>query len=260
MILQSPGEIFLHIGPLTIRWYGFLIAIAFLVCLVIGGNIARDRYKSSELSVDELSDFAIMLIVFGLVGARLWFVILNYEYFLEHPSEILQIWLGGQSIQGAIVGAFLGTLAFEYFSASEEKKANFMNLYLRKLSIAAIVVPLGQAIGRWGNFFNEEAYGSITDLPLKLYISHTGLYHHPTFLYESVLNLIIFFILLKISKSLSPVKIIASYLCMYSLIRLVIEQVRVDSLYIGSIKAATLVSLVMLILGSYLFFRDRNKA
>ncbi len=242
MVFASPGEILLAIGPLTIRWYGLMTAFAFLVCLYVASKIAESRHKNIE--ANDLSNFAIVAIITGLIGARTWFVLLNADYFLDHPLESFQIWLGGQSIQGALIGAILGTMIFEFNS----KKKDWLNSYIEKLALISIVVPLGQAIGRWGNFFNEEAFGKITNLPWKLYISHTGTYHHPTFLYESLANLVIFFILFNLSKKLKPMQVFLSYIAMYSALRLLIEPLRTDSLMIGNFAAASVTSLVLLML------------
>lgn len=250
---QSPGQVFLEFGPFTLRYYGLCIALAFLTCLFVASKIAKKRYP--EIDEDDLANFGIMAILGGLVGARTWFVLLNIDYFWQHPLESYQIWLGGQSIQGGILGAFVATLLFSFFT---KKNSDWLDNHWQKLALIAMVTPIGQAIGRWGNFFNAEAFGSVTDLPWKLYIAETANFHHPTFLYESLGNLVIFLILYKLSSKLKTLDLLASYLFSYSALRLLIEPMRTDSLYIGSIKAATLISLLMLLLSIAVFVASRR--
>lgn len=247
MQFQSPGEVLLSLGPVTVRWYGFLTALAFLACLSAAYKIAKSRKLGIE--EEEVSNFAIITIVGGLIGARLWFVLLNLSYFLDNPMQVFQIWLGGQSIQGGLLGAAVALFLYELY----KKPKNLWQSYLNKLSLAAIVTPLGQAIGRWGNFFNEEAFGSVTDLPWKLYISHTQQFHHPTFLYESIWNLLVFLILLQVSKFFKPAQVIAAFLFLYSIARIVLEHLRTDSLYIGDFKAATLISIITIVISALVF-------
>ncbi len=252
MQFASPGPIILELGPLTLRWYGLLYAVAFFVVI----TIAEKYLKPKDVSSDELSNFAIIALVSGLVGARLWYVLLNYQYFLLHLDETYQIWLGGQSIQGGMLGAWLGTLLLD--------RKN----YLAKLATLITVIPLAQAIGRWGNFFNEEAYGSVTDLPWKLYISHTGSYHHPTFLYESLWNLLVFVVLFSLyrkfnaevgSSRQSNLILIGLYFLLYSIGRFFIEMLRTDSLYIGPLPAASLMSVIGMLVGLIIIVIARSE-
>ena len=184
-----------------------------------------------------MSNYAVVVLIASLVGARLWFVALNWDYFSSNPLEIPQIWLGGQSIQGGMLGSVIATFLF------------YRKQSLDLLALMTSAVPLGQAIGRWGNFFNEEAFGSVTSLPWGLYISHTGKYHHPTFLYESLWNLLVFtaMIFLNQKTQISSKKIIAFYLLFYSIGRLIIESIRVDSLLIVGIPAASLISVFLIV-------------
>lgn len=235
MMFQSPGAILIELGPLVIRWYGLLYAFGFLVAL----EVAAKYLCPPNITKDQLSNFFIGILLWGLVGARLWYVILNADYYWMNPIEIPQIWLGGQSIQGGIIGGALGTWVFD------------RNNYLIKLSIAATVVPLAQAIARWGNFFNEEAYGSVTNLPWGLYVSHTQQFHHPCFLYESIWNLVSFAILMVSFQSSNPLKRIAKYLLLYSIGRLLIEQLRLDQILVmgGMMSAGTLMAIVGIVVG-----------
>ncbi|NQY79616.1 MAG: prolipoprotein diacylglyceryl transferase [Candidatus Caenarcaniphilales bacterium] len=241
--LSSPGPVALDLGFTQIRWYGLMTAIACLTAFYLAEKVLKER--DENFSYEEFSNFALVGIITGLIGARAWFVILNFSYFWENPLESFQIWLGGQSIQGAIVGAALGT--WLYYKAFQEKK--YPGTYSLQLASIALVTPIGQAIGRWGNFFNEEAFGSVTTMPWGLYISHTGQYHHPTFLYEMIWNLLVFFFLRKFHLKLSNIQCVGAYISLYSLGRFLIEPIRTDSLYIGPIKAATLIAILGIISG-----------
>jgi phosphatidylglycerol:prolipoprotein diacylglycerol transferase len=281
---KSPGSILLNIGPLTIRWYGLMTALGFLAALYIARKLAQREDSSGKLA-DQIDNFMIVALMSGLVGARLWFVFLNSHYFSAHPLEIPQIWLGGQSIQGGMMGTVIGTFIYEVCCRSKPVDAtvlddlaqnhqtqNLWESYLNKLALIVTVIPLGQAIGRWGNFFNEEAFGTVTNLPWGLYISHTGKIHHPTFLYESLGDLVIFFIMLKLyARTHSGTKfsqkqagagfrlcyhqVIGVYLILYSCLRLAVESIRTDSLMLAGMPAATQMSYIAIAIGLILLIR-----
>lgn len=255
-MFASPGPIIMQLGPLTIRWYGLLTAISFLIALYMMRKLLLHKqeqigpsYSLIGFDDDMLSNYAITILVSALVGARLWFVLLNFDYFVNNPVEIPQIWLGGQSIQGGITGAALATVIL------------YRKYTWDLLALLASVVPLGQAIGRWGNFFNEEAFGSVTELPWKLYISHTGLYHHPTFLYESLWNLMVFGMMMFINYRLNwtAPRIIGSYLVLYSAGRLMIEALRMDSLLLFGMPAASVISVITIVIGIYLIKKPGSR-
>lgn len=272
---SSPGPILFDFGVTQVRWYGLMTAIGCLAAIYTGSSVLKERALKNNLSIsfDDFSNFALVAVITGIIGARAWFVLLNISYFWEHPLESYQIWLGGQSIQGGLIGGIFGTWVYSYFF-QKSKRNSELNLsenaengtrhrsqpsyYSLQLSALAITAPLGQAIGRWGNFFNEEAFGSVTSLPWALYISHTGKYHHPTFLYEMTWNLISFSILLNTHKKLENRQCIGLYFILYSLGRVFIEQLRTDSLYIGPVKAASLISILGIILGLGLFWQKRK--
>ena len=274
---SSPGPILFDFGVAQIRWYGLMTALGCLTAIYAGSKVLKERALKNNLSVsfDDFSNFALVAVVTGIIGARAWFVLLNIGYFWEHPLESYQIWLGGQSIQGGLIGGILGTWVYSYFfqnlkANSENKNAEIGRdenaeigvplhaHYSLQLSALAVTAPLGQAIGRWGNFFNEEAFGSVTSLPWALYISHTGKYHHPTFLYEMIWNLISFSILINTHKKLENKQCIGLYFILYSLGRVFIEQLRTDSLYIGPVKAASLISALGIALGLGLLWQKRK--
>jgi phosphatidylglycerol:prolipoprotein diacylglycerol transferase len=277
---SSPGPILFDFGVTQVRWYGLMTALGCLTAIYTGASVLKERALKNNISVsfDDFSNFALVAVVTGIIGARAWFVLLNISYFWEHPLESYQIWLGGQSIQGGLIGGILGTWVYSYFfqrskknnpednentkiedgEQSENVAVSQASYYSLQLSALAITAPLGQAIGRWGNFFNEEAFGSVTSLPWALYISHTGKYHHPTFLYEMIWNLLSFGILINTHKKLENKQCIGLYFILYSLGRIFIEQLRTDSLYIGPIKAASLISALGIALGLALLWQKRK--
>ena len=248
---QSPGPILWEFGNITFRWYGFLIASAVL----IGVTISQYLGKYRDFDPDLISDLVIWLVIGAIPCARIYYVIFQWQEYSQRPEDIIAIWQGGIAIHGAIIGGVIAGLLFA--------KLNRLSFW----SIADIVAPsliLGQAIGRWGNFFNSEAFGRPTDLPWKLYIP---LYHrpldyvnyeffHPTFLYESLWNIGIFAILislfffgLKYKEQFKKGTIFCVYLIGYSLGRVWIEGFRTDSLMLGDIRVAQLISLGLISIG-----------
>jgi phosphatidylglycerol:prolipoprotein diacylglycerol transferase len=153
----SPGPILFELGPFIVRWYGLLIASAVL----IGVSLSQDLAKRRNVNPDLLGDLAIWLVLSAIPAARLYYVLFEWEQYSKRPDQIIAIWNGGIAIHGAIIGGTLAALIF-----ARLKKVSIWQL-------ADLVVPsliLGQAIGRWGNFFNSEAFGRPTNLPWKLYI------------------------------------------------------------------------------------------
>ena len=247
----SPGPILIELGPLTIRWYGLLIASAVLIGVSLSQYLAKRRNVDPNL----LGDLAIWLVIAAIPSARLYYVLFEWKQYSQHPDQIIAIWNGGIAIHGAILG---GTLAAIIFAR------------IQKISVwqlADLVAPsliLGQAIGRWGNFFNSEAFGDPTDLPWKLYIPidrrplnfSNYEYFHPTFLYESLWNLMVFGLLMTLFfrglKGRPRIKVgtlALVYMVAYSCGRVWIEGLRTDSLMIGSLRMAQIVSLTAIALG-----------
>lgn len=244
--LKSPGPILFEWGPIALRWYGFLIASAVLIGVTLSANLAKRR----GLNPDVIGDLAIWLVVAAIPCARLYYVAFEWKNYAQHPAEIFAVWHGGIAIHGAVLGGIAAALLFARLN-----KVPFWQL-------ADVVAPsliLGQAIGRWGNFFNSEAFGRPTDLPWKVYIplaqrpaGYTQFeYFHPTFLYESLWDLGVFVLLISLFfwglKSKSRLKlgtIFLVYWVAYSLGRFWIEGLRTDSLMLGPLRIAQVVSLV----------------
>ncbi|MEY2858545.1 MAG: hypothetical protein RLZZ74_2858 [Cyanobacteriota bacterium] len=249
---QSPGPIIFELGPIALRWYGLLIATAVLVGVTLSQYLAKARRVDPEL----LGDLAIWLVIGAIPGARIYYVLFQWQEYAQRPWwHMLAVWEGGIAIHGAIIGGTIATIIF-----ARLKRVSVWQL----LDLVAPSVILGQAIGRWGNFFNSEAFGKPTDLPWKLFIApqyrpltlKNYEFFHPTFLYESLWNLGIFALLLGLffwgltkANRLKTGAIAGVYLIGYSLGRVWIEWLRTDSLMIGPLKMAQIVSLSAIALG-----------
>lgn len=251
LTFASPGPILVEIGPLTIRWYGFLIATAVLIGVSLSQFLAKRRNVNPEL----MGDLILWLVVGAIPFARLYYVLFQWQNYADNPGQIFAIWRGGIAIHGAIIGGAIATLIF-----ARLKRIAFWQL-------ADLVAPsliLGQAIGRWGNFFNSEAFGRPTNLPWRLYIPPESRpfqylneqYFHPTFLYESLWNLGLFALLLFLffrdlqgKPRLKIGTLFLVYMVVYSCGRFWIEGLRLDSLMFGPLRMAQFVSLTGIILG-----------
>ena len=242
----------LDLGIIQIYWYSIFIFLGILV----GSMIIYSESNKKGIDKEFVVNLAFNTIIFGIIGARLYYVLFNLNYYKENIIEILEIWNGGLAIHGGIL---FGIICLIYNC----KKKNVS--ILKMLDIAVVGVIIGQAIGRWGNFFNSEAYGAVTTLEhlqnmhipefvIKgMYI--LGEYRTPTFLYESILCLIGFIALLVIRriKYIKVGQISGLYFMYYSVIRFIIEGTRADSLMLGSIKAARLASIILFIVGLIMF-------
>jgi len=258
-------EIF-HIGALSIRWYSVLILAGILIAIFM----ANKESKKFKLPEDFIFDLAFIVVICGILGARIYYVLFNLtgpDGYLANPLEIVKIWHGGLAIHGSIIGGLIALIIYC-------KK--------HKISIARttdFIVPgllIAQALGRWGNFFNSEAYGPSTTLAnlqslhIPTFIINgmniKGIYYHPTFFYESIWCLIGFIIILLIRKFYRYLKkgqLTCFYLMWYSVGRLFIEYLRTDSLMLGKFKVAQLVSIAMFLFGLiyfiYLCFNKLSK-
>lgn len=244
-------------GIFQIKWYSFFILIA----LIVGGFLFYKEATKKGLSKDDIIDILFYGVLIGILGARIYYVLFNLDYYLKSPLEIFMIWNGGLAIHGGLIA----TLLFLIFYC-KKKKINILLL----LDIIVVSVIIAQAIGRWGNFFNGEAYGRIISLS-KLESMHlpkfiingmyiNGSYREPTFLYESILNIIGFIILLVIRKlkNIKTGTLTSIYLIWYGIVRVIIESFRSDSLMLGPIKVAQLVSIIFIISGIILLFKIKK--
>ena len=256
--MASPGAIAFQIGPIVVRWYGILMAVSIVVGLWLGHREARRQ----GLPADDLISVGQWSILAGLVGARIYEVIFNWDYYGQYPAKIIAVWEGGLAMHGGlIVGPLVGVLLASRWHVP----------VLRGLDVCGPCMVIGQAIGRWGNFFNEEAFGRPTNLPWKLYISPShrppGLtqyeYFHPTFLYESLWDLGVFFVLVLVLRRRvadRPGALFFAYIGLYSVGRFLIESLRLDSFWVGSVRVPQAASLVGILIALIGVFWTRRRA
>lgn len=251
------SRVALDLGFIQIYWY----SICILLGILVAGTIIIRESRKQNINEDFIVNVIFYTIICGIIGARLYYVVFNLDYYLQYPLEILEVWNGGMAIHGGVIAGGL----FIYYYA-RKYKVNFFKL----LDISVVGLIIGQAIGRWGNFFNGEAYGGITTLAhLKemmvpdfiidgMYIQ--GVYHQPTFLYESIWCLAGFILLLIVRrfKYIKNGQVTGVYLIWYSIGRFFIEGMRTDSLMLGSLKMAQLVSIVGIVLGIFIIIYCRK--
>ena len=244
------------IGPLTINFYGLIIAIGLMLAVVYGCK----RAKQFGMSVDDLTDGVLFIVPFAIICARLYYCIFSWKDYVDDPISILYIWKGGLAIYGGVIGAGIGIVVF---SLVKKIKVGAV------LDITSLGFLIGQSIGRWGNFFNREAFGAETDSFLRMGLTHkiTGqiTYYHPTFLYESVWNAAGFVLLHFLSKKRKfDGQIVLGYLAWYGLGRTFIEGLRLDSLYWGDFRVSQLLAACTCFIGVALLmvnaFRDHDPA
>lgn len=289
-MFASPGEIAFSIGSFHVYYYGIIMAIALTTGVFFSAFVAKKFYP--ELNSEIVFNIAPIVIICAILVARIYYCLLNFSYYAQNPIEILSIRHGGLSIHGAILGGLIGGVIY-----AKKHKLPILKL----CDIFAYGLILGQAIGRWGNFFNSEAFGRPTQSFLKLYIPiykrpleyMQYSYFHPTFLYESILDVCIFLILFfvvrgviarrwlsaeqKVSTTL-PNKTIEyrfvrgksranpdgivffTYLILYSIARILIEQIRIDSiLNVFGIPIAQIVSAIIILVSITAIFVIRLK-
>ena len=251
------------IGSIEVYWYGLLIAAA----LVLSVILAVKQAKSLKFPEGLVYDTILMIIPCAIIGARAYFVACNWDYYGKNLKAIFDLRSGGLAIYGGVILVFIGGIVM-----CRVRKIPFMEL----ADYCVVYLPLGQAIGRWGNFFNQECFGTNTTLPWGMTSSTVEAYLksscptlvatmpvHPTFLYESLADLAIFFILMYIRKhSKIPFETSCAYFALYGTARFFIEGMRTDSLYIGNtgIRTSQLLSLILIIAALlYIAYARANK-
>lgn len=234
-----------QVGPFEVHWYGILIGIGVLVAFILA---MREGHRQG-FDPDLFYDLIIWGVPAGIIGARLYYVIFEWSVFAVEPIRILYVWEGGLAIHGALIGGVIAG-----FFVTRHYKVNFWSI----ADIAGPSFAIAQAIGRWGNFVNQEAYGYETNLPWAMYID--GAYRHPAFLYESLWNIMVFGVLLWLrrQKFVKTGEVFIGYLALYSVGRFIVEGVRTDSLMLGSFRVAQLIS-VALFISSLLFMYYRRR-
>lgn len=253
------NPVIFNIGNFELRWYSVLIAIAVIIGYVLIINESR-RFKIKK---EFMFNMMFWTLIFAIIGARLYYVVFNLEYYRTNILEIFQIWKGGLAIHGALL---FGAITIIIYCKKYEVRVG---------KILDIIVPallLGQAIGRWGNFFNSEAYGSIVSYQQLVNIKIipqfiidnmfiNGSYHLPMFYFESLWCLLGFFLslFLRRRKYIKDGQLVAFYMMWYSVARFVIETFRTDALLFNGIRVARVVSVLMFIIGLIIQFIQSRK-
>ena len=251
------NPVLFDLGFIQIKWYSVLVLSAF----IIGYFLVINRSKKMNMPITKITDFCFYLVIVAILGARLYYCLfyvndLGVNPYFSNPVDMLKVWEGGLAIHGGMIASFIFLVFY-----SRKKELDILKL----LDILAPAVALGQCIGRWGNFFNSEAFGSETTLEtLKgLHIPKfiidgmhiNGSYYHPTFLYESIGCLIIFIILICIRNRVKDGQTIGVYFILYGIIRFFIESLRTDSLLFFNLKIAQIISVILILAGLYFFIR-----
>lgn len=256
------NPVMINLGYINITWYAFLIVFSLFIglCIVVKNQRIKEITNKNN---DLIYDYFFYLIIFAFLGARTWYVIFNFKYYVANLVEIPLVWQGGLAIHGGLLGGLIYTYYF-----CKKNKVNL--LVLTDAMIPALMI--GQSIGRFGNFVNQEAYGPQTTLTFLQSTLHlpkfiiegmniNGVYYHPTFLYESIGNIIGLLILLILYKlGFKKIGIATGfYLIWYGVLRALIEQMRLDALYFGPIRIAQFTSFIMVILGLMLIIWINKK-
>lgn len=246
------NNILFDFGPIKIYWYSLLI----LTGIIIGYNLALKEAKRIGLSTSYMSDLCFYTIIFSIIGARVYYVIFKFSDYKNNLLDIFKVWEGGLAIYGGVIA---GIIFIIYYARKKEKSI------IKTMDILAPSLILGQAIGRWGNFFNQEAHGVATtyaklkDMHIPEFIINNmnigGIYYTPTFLYESIWCLLGFIVLLiaRKFKYLKVGQLTSIYLMWYSIGRFLIEASRTDSLMLGGFKVAQLISVLLFLIGLFAF-------
>ena len=254
----SVDPVAFRIGGLEVRWYGLIIVTA--IILALGYCFMRAKYE--EIRSEDLIDMAIFAIIFSVIGARLYYVLMtlgDYDSFLD----VISIWNGGIAIYGAIIAG-----AITIYVVCRVKKISF----LKAFDMASPALMMAQAIGRWGNFFNGEAYGQVIPEDSPFYFIRMGItpneipgsygmaYVHPTFLYESLWNLVGFIIINALYKKKKfDGQVFLMYITWYGFGRMFIEALRIDSLYVGVFRISQVLAFVCFVAGSIILIYKLSK-
>ena len=255
--IQPLNPIFLDIGPFTIYWYGAIIGIG----VILGYFLASREAIKRGMPKDTIADLLLYAIPIAIISARIYYVIFRWEQYADDPIRVFYIWEGGIAIHGAIIGGFVTAYIF-----AKKKNLPFWQL----ADVLAPSLLLGQAVGRWGNFMNQEVYGGpvtrefLEGLMLPEFIINqmyiNGTYYHPTFLYESIWNIVGVVILLYLRRlNLRQGEIFLSYLIWYSIGRFALEAVRLDYLLIAGVLKTAQVMSIILVVGSIIMWIYRRK-
>jgi len=244
--LTPMNPIALQLGPISVHWYGIIIGLG----AMLGLYLATQECKKRGISPDILVDLVLFALPIAIISARIYYVLFEWSYYKNHLIQIPAIWNGGIAIHGGLIGAVLTAIIF-----TRKRKISFWKL----ADITAPSILLGQAIGRWGNFMNQEAHGGpvsrafLENLHLPTFIINqmniNGTYYHPTFLYESLWSLVGVALLISLRNiNLRRGEMFLTYLIWYSIGRFFIEGMRTDSLMLTShLRIAQVISIVIIV-------------
>jgi phosphatidylglycerol---prolipoprotein diacylglyceryl transferase len=256
--IQPIDPIAVSLGPIQIHWYGVIIGVGIALALFLAMREGERR----GLHKDIFPDLMLWAIPIAIISARIYYVAFEWDYYSQNPGDIIKIWNGGIAIHGALIGSVITAIVF-----SRKKNISFWKL----ADIAAPSIILGQAIGRWGNFINQEAHGGevtrsfLEGLFLPEFIINQmyidGVYYHPTFLYESIWNIVGFVLLMSLRRvNLRQGEIFLSYVIWYSIGRFFVEGMRTDSLMLTeSLRIAQTISIALIVLAVGLIVYRRVK-
>lgn len=245
----------IELGPISLRWYAIFIVSG----LILAVFLAMKEAPKKRIKSDDVLDFILIAFPLAILGARLYYVIFEWSYYAQHPLEIFAVWNGGIAIYGGLIMGVLVLLVFSYY-----RLINAFDF----LDIAVPGVMLAQSIGRWGNFVNQEAYGKVVSnldyLPdfIKNQMFINGSYRVPTFLYESIWNLVGFAIIMisrRIPNFLKEGEATFFYLIWYGIGRFVIEGLRTDSLMLGDLRVSQWLSAILILIGVIMIVLRRSK-
>ncbi len=242
---MGPDPVAFTVLGLEIKWYGVMIASGMLIAMLI----VYFRAPRHKIDPERMIDLCLIVIPLSVIGARLYYVLSNWSYYSGDFYKIIAIRSGGLAIHGGlIVGILVGAFLARRWQI---RPLNLFDLYMP-------AVALAQSLGRWGNYFNQEAYGIPTDLPWAINVN--GVMVHPTFLYESIWCFLLFLVLSYIDRHrLFEGQVFLLYGILYSFERFFVEWLRIDSLMIGPFRTAQVVSLIVFITFSFLYFYMRKK-
>ncbi len=243
--IQPLNPIAFSLGPIEVHWYGIIIGCGLALALFL----AIREEKRRGLPKDTFADLMLWAIPIAIISARIYYVAFEWDYYQNHPGDIIKIWNGGIAIHGALIGSVI--TAYVY---CKTRGISFWKL----TDIAAPSIILGQAIGRWGNFMNQEAHGGevtrsfLENLHLPDFIINqmyiNGTYYQPTFFYESIWDFAGFILLILLRRvNLRRGEIFLSYLIWYSIGRFYVEGLRTDSLMLGSLRMAQMISIALIV-------------
>lgn len=235
-----------RIFGIEIMWYGILISIGVYVGILVAQHLA----KSDNMDPEKVLDIVLYSLPIGVVGARIYYIIFQWEYYAGNLRKMLDIRQGGLAIYGGIIAG-----CFTAYVYCKIRKLKFLKI----IDIFMPAIAVGQAIGRWGNFINQEAYGRPTDLPWAILIE--GQKVHPTFLYESIGDFMICIFLCYYFKHRKQEdgEVFSLYLILYGLLRSLVEGLRTDSLYLGAFRVSQLLSVVLIAIGIVMFYTLKKR-